>query len=55
MAFWIYSGGYDMQSKINLDSLGQVYLAFTVTWTILLTLGTAFLVDNWRLLFLRVR
>lgn len=44
-----------MQSRINLDSLGQVYLGFTATWTILLTLSIAFLVDNWRLLFRRVR
>jgi hypothetical protein len=55
MAFWVHSGGHDMQSRINLDSLGQLYLAFSAVWTMLLLLGIAFLVKNRKLPFLRVR
>ena len=55
MSFWVYPGGHDMRNKINLDSLGQLYLAFAAVWTILLLLGIAFLISNRKLPFLRVR
>lgn len=41
MAFWVYSGGHDMQSRINLDSLGQLYLIFAAVWTVLLLISIA--------------
>jgi hypothetical protein len=44
-----------MQNRINLDSLGQLYLAFAILWTTLLLLGIVFLVNNRRSPCLRVR
>ena len=44
-----------MQSRINLDSLGQLYVAFTAAWTMLLLFGIAFLISNRKLPFLRLR
>ena len=55
MAFWVCTGGHDMQNRINLDSLGQLYLAFAAVWTLLLLFGVAFLISNRKLPFLRVR
>jgi hypothetical protein len=54
MAFWVYSGGHGMQTRVNLDSLGQLYLIFAAVWTVLLLIGIAFL-RNRKLPFLRVR
>lgn len=55
MAVWAYPGGHDMQNRINLDRLGQLYLAFTATWTALILCGIAFLIRNRKLPFLRIR
>jgi hypothetical protein len=44
-----------MKSRINLDNLGQLYLAFSAVWTMLLLFGVTFLVNNRKLPFLRVR
>ena len=55
MAFWVYSGGHDMQSRINLDSLGQLYLIFAAVRTVPLLISIAFLLRNRKLPFLRVR
>lgn len=55
MVFWVYPGGHDLQHRINLDSLGQLYLAFATTWTSLLLCGMTFLVRNRKLPFLRIR
>ena len=43
MAFWVFSGGHDMKSRISLDSFGQLYRAFTTVWTMLLLFGIALL------------
>ena len=43
-----------MQTRVNLDSLGQLYLIFAAVWTVLLLIGIAFL-RNRKLPFLRVR
>jgi hypothetical protein len=55
MAFWVSPAGHDMQPSINLDSLGQFFVAFAAAWTVLLLFGIAFLVGNRKLPFLRVR
>lgn len=44
-----------MHAKINLDSLGQFFVAFATVWTVLLLFGIAFLVQNRKLPFLRLR
>jgi hypothetical protein len=55
MAFWLSPTGHDMQTHINLDSLGQFFVAFAAAWTVLLLFGIAFLVKNRKLPFLRLR
>ena len=44
-----------MQNRINLDCLGQLYLAFTATWTTLLLGGMTFLIRNRKLPVVRMR
>lgn len=44
-----------MQSRINLDSLGQLYLIFAAVQTVPLLISIAFLLRNRKLPFLRVR
>jgi hypothetical protein len=44
-----------MQTRTNLDSIGQLFVAFTAVWTVLLLFGIAFLINNRKLPFLRLR
>lgn len=48
-------GGADGSRRINLDSLGQLYISLVIIWTALLGAGIGFLIVNRNLPFLRLR
>jgi hypothetical protein len=54
MALWVCSGDHDMQSRIDPDSLGQLYLIFAAVWTVLSLISITFFLGNWKLPCLRV-
>lgn len=50
-----FSNGYTMQLIWNFDGLGWTYMAVAILWTIILSLGTIFLISKRHLPFLRIR
>ena len=44
-----------MRYRANLDSLGQLYISFTILWTLLIASGIAFLLTNRKVPTLRMR
>jgi hypothetical protein len=55
MTFWVYSGGHDMQLRLNIDSLGQLYVGLAAAWTVILAAGILFLIANRKSQCLRIR
>ena len=44
-----------MRLRVNLDGLGITYLTIAIVWTILLVIGSVFLIQNRKLHHLRIR
>merc|ERR1711977_95890 len=47
--------GRDWGSTVNWDSLGKLYASIAIIWTVILALGSAWLIQNRQLPFLRMR
>ncbi|PVH73718.1 integral membrane protein [Cadophora sp. DSE1049] len=47
--------GRDWGATVNWDSLGKMYASIAIIWTFILALGSAWLIQNRRLPFLRMR
>ena len=55
MGFQVSKEGLDGEKRLNLDSLGKLYISIATIWTIIIVAGAAFLLHNRHLPTLRVR
>jgi hypothetical protein len=52
---YISPQGRDWSSVVNFDAVGQIYVGFTIAWTVILFAGIGWLVRNRSLYFLKMR
>lgn len=51
----VFSTGYDMSFRFNVDGLGITYISIAAVWTLVLIIGSFFVIYNRDLPFLRIR
>lgn len=50
-----FANGYTMALTYNLDPLGWMYITIAIMWTIILLMGTTFIIARRHMAFLRIR